>query len=717
MTMPMPAMPVVATPEMEDPAMQGAVAQPAEQKPEEDYSEEEDQQYGRDPYEGDPIDLKLGDVEENAKLVLAIFQLYEQMRAPMEADWQEAEDLYDGKDVLNAQNWPYSSSYNIPEIWRQTESQKALALQAYFGQPRDFEYKPRFSEGLADAQAATGVVRNQIKRYSLRKQLMDFLTEVFIPGVSYLTYDWHVFKTNKMKITKLGDTEKPSWKREPEEVYVSSPCLEYLDHWKVYCSPFTPNIQDSPYAFVCQRVTGDYLITQVNSNKYDQAAVEKALESGDSADFVEGRQYEFGSEEEQFNEGTFQEIKCYTNGGIEYVILNSKEGPVIVRQRRCVFPEIPIFNLTNYGKPTQHHGKGEPMLLKEDSKLLHDLVSMMVDGAHFGLNPSWLAEEDMRKQLENMFMAPGTIVFGKPGSVQPFPSNVKTDQLMHLIGFVREWMQSQTGMTNEVTGIGSRQRTATGLARLQQAASARIEQKTLYWTPVFEKIYMTLHKLNAAFLNKEYAAEIEGADGKMAYARYVDPTAFNAEVDVEVLLPDTMDAPQEKQAKAMQLLQIAQGNPQINQEPILELLAVAFDIPKRSLIVDPAATQSDALYENEDLLSTGYIADPKPTDDHGLHWRVHTLALRTPEIAANRAARMALTKHMEKHQKYLSQMQQMQAQNQMAAQGAGMGEPGAGQDAGAGVRGEASARTESMFNNGQAGAAQAGAMQQRRQIQ
>jgi len=660
----------------------------------------------------DPISEEYRKPERTTRLVTKlrdIFGAYADARQKhVEGMWDISEKLYLGQDTETS-NWPYAANYKINEIFRQCESQKAIASGALFGQPKWFEYEPRTAGQVSQANVATRVVHHQVQTLGHDKELFKWVHEVFKYGTTYLQYGWSNFKRNRLKITKVTDAERGTdrYTREVEEQWHGGPFLEYVNPWKVYHADDVDDIKDSPWVIIREPVSAEYLITQVTEGHFDEDEVKKVLRNANALapDFDD--HLRSAVDADIVGDPRFELRTHWSNGGWVYTTVAED---FVVQARRHPFGTVPLWNMRNYQQAGFAYGISEPWLLYYAQLLLRDICSMWVDSIHYRLQPMFIVKEYLRNQWEQTGFRPGATIFAeRPGEdVSPISTTSGGFELQNSAEWVRRGMMLETAMTDEVTGQGSRHRTATGLARLQEAASARAELKISQWEPLFREVYGTLYSLNSHYLDHKVALKVYGTDGAEAFDHW-GPENFEGDVGVKVQLPRMMTPPAERQRTLLLLYQQVLQRPDLwNVEAIQEELARAFEfIEPRRLIASPARTQEDALYENSDWLATGFIAEPLPQDNHALHLKAHAYLGLIPESQERTEAELQqLKRHLERHKMFLSQMQAASG----GAPPAGIGETPVADTTSRETRGEATGRAEAAMGPGQMGGEQQGAL-------
>ena len=633
----------------------------------------------------------------------------------IETMWDLSEKIYLGKDD-EISNWPYAANYKINEVFRQVESQKAIASGMLFGQPKWFEFTPRVGGQENQANTATRIVHHQLKTLGLDRELFKWIHEIFKYGTGYLQYGWASLKRSKRKFTKVLDEDlKPgtvAYQKQFEELSHGGPFLEWVNPWKVYHADNVDDIADSPWTIIREPVSAEYLITQAIEGHFDENQVRLCLKNSNtlSNDFSSDNHLSSIVDADIVGNPEFELRTHYSNGGWCYTTVGED---MVVQARRNPFGVVPMFSIRNYQQAECAYGISEPWLLYYEQMLLRDVCSMWVDSIHYRLQPMFVVRESLRNQWEQTGFRPGATVFtDRPTEdVHPLPTTAGGFELQNSAEWVRKNMALETAMTDEVTGQGSRHRTAMGLMRLQEAAGARTELKIAQWEPIIREVYGTLYQLNAHYLNHQIALRVYGTDGAEAFGHY-GPENFSGDVDVEVQLPRTMTPPAERQQKLLLFYQQVLQRPDLwNVEAIQEEMARAFEfVEPRRLIASPARNQEDALYENADFLATGFITPPLPQDNHQLHLKTHAVVTLVPQFGEKTPEEMnSFKRHIMRHQQFLAQLQAAGGMTG-GAPPAGIGqEPVADTTSGA-VRSEVTNRTEAAIGPGQMGAEQQGVL-------
>lgn len=657
---------------------------------------------GQPPILDEVFDKEGGDLSLLAQRVLALFTRYEQARADVaEGAWELSENLYDGK--VDNRSFPYGSVYEIREVFRQVEASRALSAVQLFGQRKRFKYLPLQPEGEEDALRATAAVVRQLKTFRLNRQLLRWVSMPPKVGTSYLFEGWANYRRIKRKLTQLHDVDAGLFDRLTEEVKHGGPWLEWIDHWKMFVWPWIEDMEDQRCVFMRELVDGEYLRTMVREQEFDKGQVETAIESGGRADKQEFRRGEWESNDfEQTGDREFECISCWTSTGWVYTVVND----TIVQAKRTGFDRIPFRALKYYASEGCHYGISEPSILAAEQLFLRDAASMWIDSIHYKLQPMWVANSALKNVWKNHSFRPGGVIWvdGKPDEqIKALTTPQDTFQLQSVMETIRRYMQNDTSMTDEMTGLGSRHRTATGMMQLQQSASMRHKLKLIEWQEDLEQVYLDLYEMDGQFLNEDVFARVESSTGEEVPGSY-GPQIFTQEVEVELNMPDSTESPALRQQRIVPFLQLAMQRPDIVNLPyVLEEAALAFEFRNpRKLVVNHALTQQDVFQELSDWLKYGVLADPLPSDDHQTYMQVYTWFTQSAQYQGlDEAHKQVFERHVAIREKYLEQM--------MAAQGGGGQQlPDQGMGPQYPVSDEANARTNAMTNNAQVGAQQQG---------
>ena len=601
------------------------------------------------------IDPEIAKVEEET--VNNLMTRYDQYKTWREGHqepiWEATFRAYRGKAPDSF--YPYQSIYILKEVFKQVEALKPQLADILWPDDRKFEYQSKSDEGSEYAQKSTLVVEDHIKRFNLDQEGLKWLDQCPIWGVSYLRYGWSQYKHIKRKVVKQHSEEKNLWKRETEEEPWDGPSLEWIDPWKVYTDPYVEDIRESPVCVIREMVSGSFLKTMVKEGHYDIDAIQRAykevvgahtLKADSAQQQVEGVEYWLRS----INDiDEYEQLHFYTNDGFEYVILG---GKILVMGRRCLYGHAPILTLKDYPQPGEHYGLGEPWVLMHDQEFLNDLSSAFMDHIHFNLQPGWKVADTERKNWDYTEFKPGmTVYLSDINKAEMMDSRPLTVDWINTLDFVQRRMELHTGITQESAGTGSDQSTATGIVRLQNAASLRFKHKIRWFLPAFRELYAVLYDLEYRFLDQEVAIKMEGAhDGKYLFSK-AGPEVFAPDVDVDVVLPPGLESDQERQQKWLNLWQMLGQDPRVDAEgPFCEMLR-AFKIknPKKWWL-SSMQTQQNILDEIKDLEMHGCMRDAKPSDNHQLYIQMLQMFMATPKFSAmNPIAQGAVSYRLEQH--------------------------------------------------------------------
>lgn len=668
-------------------------------------------------YQAQPLIQELQDDERALETVTSIEGLFNAYRSAPERQsqeliWNACTNAYKG---VRPKNTPLGTYYNIREIFRQVETLKPQLNNQFFGGEALFKYKARFAEFEDQSAAGSAVVHDQIQRFHIERELRKWVSLGVKLGTGYLAYEWRKYQHFSMKISQLHAPQtEPVWERETTEMEQGAPGVEALSPRCVYVHPGVGDVRSSPAVFVTKTVSAADLKTLVREGWLDLTRTREAVEAGSSGSAERSSADGVGLGVERWgrvhsvldgDEG-YQLVVCYLSNGMEYAVLNDKH---LVRAQMCPYGQIPMLNLRNYPQEDEHWGIPEPLLILADQELLNDFMALYVASVHWSYTPMWMMTNQVAKSWGNTAWKPGgKLVVGGPNEFNEIKSltaemRPTAMDLAQQAPFILGNMKLATGVTDELSGAGSGQKTATGVVRMQEAAGIRMQDKVREWMPEFSDLYKAFYNLNAMYLDEEWAVRVAGEDGRDVFKRY-SPDNFEADVDVQVELANVMETGPEAANNMRTLFPLLNQHPLIEQTWLIKKLLKAHGERKPQQGLANSMTQSrDAVGENRQALAVGYLAEPKAGDDHLMHLEIHTNFMATPafqQLAAQKPVwAYALESHAAIHQAYVEAQQKAQAQAaQTSQQPAGPGSPVP----------EADQRTEMMFDNAATGAAQQG---------
>lgn len=615
--------------------------------------------------------------------------------------WDRIYDSYHGLSDDN--NFPYASNYKIRETFRQIETLKPQISDLLLPDDNLFEYKSTSDANIDDALAATSIVHQHIETHKLRGAIQGWLDDAIQWGTSYLEFGWSEYEDLERVIAiehDIQDDGSKQWKRNSSIQVKEGPKLRHLNHWQVYTDPFTEDLRDSPYVFVRKIVSGTWCKQKIVEGHFDKKVVQKLLSDtkGGRPNQTRGN-LNAAAAHDMLDEdirniqdnSEFELLTCYTNNGWVYSVLQD----VIVRAQENPYDRAPILTLRNYPQTGEHYGISEAEVIYGDQMLVDDMASMWVDTVHTTLNPAWIVDATERKNWSITSMRPGAVAyFNNIENIKPVPVTPTTFEIQNSMGFALQRMQLGTGVTDETSG-SSKQRTASGIARLQDAAGVRIRHKVKYFGPVFGELYRIIYNLEGQFLDEEVAVRLEGDEATDSF-KVFSPLVFSGQVDVQVVTPNTLTSPQERQSKWASLWQLIGQDPRFDWESVALELLRAYEIKRpRRAIANPARIQEDALSEVKNFLQSGVYPPTKAYDSHQTHIDMMDMIESTDIFST--LPPVFQQNHMYHKQEHMFYVQQQQ---QAAGQLAQVDTTGGGD--------EADLRTEAQFGNAQTGAMQQG---------
>jgi hypothetical protein len=672
----------------------------------------------------EPLDPEYAGTEEQRERAVCrlmdLLRSYKKYREEyVEPIWNETYRAYMG--VPPQDNNPYGSFYHIAEIFRQVEVLKPQLAAQLLPSDQYFRYKPQMATPDADyrAQAATQIVHQHLRSMNCEPELLTWLDNCCVWGISYLMDGWKRYRRTRLKIAKCirkdqDDKPQRAWMRETQDIAEEGVYVKWVNHWQVYVDWRCPNLDDSPGVFLVERVSAEDMKTLVREGELDAKAVEKAIaEGGDSCDewdFRDRPEDEDGRSDSDVHpnkelEGLFTLITVWTNDHMVYSIINQKH---MARAQFNFRQRVPMKVLRNYPQPGQHYGLGEPFMLLWDQKLLDDAASQFIDAGKYALNPMFVVAAEEKKKWQVLSFKPGAAVF--PNNIDKIKAlNVPqlNFPLKDVMDTLRRNMQLASGNTDEMQGI-TRHRTATGVKLLQDAAAMRINHKVRWHMPVFKRLWLDLYTLEAHFLDQDFAVRVRGRDGKEFVDSY-GPNAFEPDVDVSIELPPEMQNDMERRNQALQFYQqtAGSGDPRWKFEGPSRALLEAFGHSdnQEDFVASELEDLKLPVIENDIWRQTGLFPPVRADQNHQVHLQTHQEAAAQAQQAVaagmlDPGALHIIAEHMERHAQYLQQIQQAMAQQAQQAPVQQSGSP----------MPQADMRTEANFANSVTGAAQQGTM-------
>ncbi len=571
-----------------------------------------------------------------------------------------------------------------------------------------FDFMPRLDGFDDDAAGATAIVHDQIDRYGSRAQLHAFVRGYVMWGTAYNMPHWCKFKHVARKMERMDPPEEKTWwKRETNEMVMEAPVAEYIPWWDCFVDPGVEEAKDSPLVIIKKGVSADHLKTLIREGFIDANAVRGAIDPAKGGSEGSYRSSEpsgnpaqmlgYGGDDFDFldeDEGIHEMLTCWDQNGRIYVVLDQKH---LLRASATEDGKIPIVTLRNYPQAQEHFGIGEISTIIEDQAFMNELTELYRQQQFFGLPMYTVPFAEKENFHAAVFKPGGSILVNQPGSIGllPQPASPASMVLSQSVGWVEEGASLTSGITPQVGGSGAETKTATGIVRLQNAAQKRFEYKITIAIPAFREIYQWLYDLNARHNNEVYAMRIEGKDGGNVFAHY-PPTVFEPNIDVYVEIGGGVGI---EQANGwLNGYKVIGQDPLVNRQPLIDEFLRASGVKRiKRFRASSANALGDALLEDQQLMQTGVIADPKPGDDHQTHFTSQSQFEQTPQFQMLLPEIQARHRdHVAQHQTFLQQEQQSNAQAQQAqTTPQGPGATGAGP--------EANQRAQAMMDMAQTG--------------
>lgn len=648
---------------------------------------------------------------EVAEKMWSQFQLFKTTPQRLDAEmrWRTAEKLYHGYKVTNDRH-----EVVIREAWRQLRTWLVQMSKGLTASDQLFKAEARL-EGFEDqAEGATAVIHDQLKRSGSRQQMDLFLKCVGVYGVGYIVPGFRRFKSVRYKMSPMyAPTGAEWWDTETSEVVENMPYLECISPWDVFTHPKVGDAAQSPFVFIYREVAPDGLKTLIREGWIDADATRQAVEDGTGVtqlhpvrgDVVQ----DFDLTYLDNNDRPHEMIIAWGNGW-EFVVL---DGEHLLRAMPLQDGQTPIISAQFDPMPDRHYGECLMTLIGDEQRVVNQLVAFMLGNMALTANPILISKRgsDAKKNWNNATIRAGGVCIecDNPSDIQALQipqinSGVKND-----IEFWQGHQREQTGINDRISGLGANSGTATGATQLSGAASEVLEYQVRLLMPAFEKMYRSMYNLNARHLDQAYFMRVIGADGGNVFARYT-PEIFTPDVDVNIEVGGGAN-PQAAMTAGNNFKLLAQVPGFSAVELGKEVLRSSGVDRINKFLTNSTNSQGDALGENAQWQTTGILAEPKPSDNHAVHLQIHGMMKQSPEYAMIAMQYpwyvQSLDAHVAVHQQFMQQAQGANAhmqQQPISAMGNGQGVNGGATP----VEQNANNAANQMFNMGATGAAQNG---------
>lgn len=640
-------------------------------------------------------DADLYDDDRKTEVVKRIYSTFEQYRdcderQEMEWKWRMVHDHYFGLRQTNS-----IFEYQIREVYRQVQTTIAQVSEVLLGGDEIFNFKARQPGFDDDAEGATAIVMDMLERFGGLQEIEACLQNSIIYGMGYTLEGWRSFRKTQYKAQSMhGDGFETMWERKTNEVIENAATLESIPPWCVYSHPAVPDIRNSPMAFLYRGGSAGDLKTLIREGYIDAQATKEAIENGGSTPNVNRQSSPVRHwNDTQFldtDENTHEILYCWDFSGWHYIIL---DGKWIVRAMPIEGDgQYPLRGWPNDQHAETHWGQPDPLLILEEQKLLNEITSLYVKSIWLAL-PRFKIKQNVRQRYDDQTLKPGgRLVVDDMEDIHMIETNAAVPQMQEVCNWILSNMQAASGSSKEIAGTGSDQKTATGLVRLQNAASKRFQHKIRLMVPVLKGAMRGLYDLCARYCEEEYSFKIAGEEGGAVWKHY-DPKVFSPNIDVQVEVGT--GAGPEQATQLMEALKLAAGNPLIQAQELWSEFFKALGLKRvKRFFANTIQTQGDITKQFEMLMTTGIIEDAKPSDNHQMCLTILGALLTQYGPMMPPDAMMRGQERLQQHQAYLQAMMA-----QMGAQVGGPSQPGSGPPPDAGeVGNEANGRANGRFN-------------------
>lgn len=620
--------------------------------------------------------------------------------------------------------------YKLTAAWRMSDNPDEVAFHEIFRQVEtmlpqfkglnltDWKFAAREPGGEKNAAAATAVVKDMYTRYGSILNERDCKKMMVMHGNAYLVPTQSRFKRTAYKLKPLHGSDEPTeWARITSEVIEEGACLRHVLTADVYTHPKVREAKDSPAVFIREGFSADAMKTQVREAYLDPDATKEAI------DAMQGN---FQAHEAHQGDPTYdylslhgeeelhEYITVWTSDGWEYVICDQK---FLLRAQKLANGKIPIVTFTLYPTAGEHYSEGLPTKLAPEQRVINQMMTYSLGQSAFAANPVLMAKRgsSVAREFENLSIVPGTVMVVESMDAAQYLA-YPTGTLAvgrEMVEFMEAHMKDATGITDRLSGAGPSTGTATLGVSLIKAATERLSYMVDGLVPIYQQIHRWMYNLCARHLNKVYAVRVAGKDGE-EFPTHYKPEIFIPDVDALVEI-GSATGPDVVNMRA-NIFKIIAAVPGYDVLKLADWVLKGADDQMRVEDFHQSSPnqQGDALQETQQIMmadgspSSGFIADPRPSDNHQIHMGIHQMAMQSQAfMMLPPAFQMAMQNHMAIHQAYLQQQMAANAQAQqqeMLQQGGGQG-VGGGATA---VQQGANRKANAMFGMDQRGAAQNG---------
>lgn len=609
------------------------------------------------------------------------------------------------------------------EVFRQLAVLQTKLAKPLIWPDQPFNYEAANEEGMDKAKGATRVVVDQIKRFKLKKEIKNAgIKDSTLYGTGYVVPGWADFKLTRHRFHNMVSEDSEPWqKRESFEVNYNGPMVQRLAPWDLFSDPYVDDAKDSDAVFEPRMYSGAAFKTAIRNKYMDAAAVYEAVGQNDEGNPATFNRYQppFGFEQDEYLNGLtggVPVLRCWTQDGMEYIIVNEKK---IVRAMPLDHGKIPVVTFKPIPIPGRHWGIPVPMIIMGEQVFKNELWAMISRSMRFAV-PLLAGTKEAVRNYNAKRIEPGTAVeVTNQDDLKALTTGAlpALSAFLQLDGVTSNDMARATGITDILSGTGtSGTTTASAQLGLEAQGTDRLQDIVNELEPSFAETWMWLYDLNATHPAAPgsvqgqgdphglyaYRVKVGGLDGGNAFS-YYETDLFGCDVGVSVQLGSQtgLEITNARLNVAKNIL----GLPFIDQiEMVKWVLESTGDPHPERFIVSQQQMQTDVLEAIELIKLTGLVPTVKPNDNHQLWVTMLQMFTQSMDFGMlNPMTQRNVEGLLAHHLEFTAQMEQA---NEAMQQAPGLIQP-------PGAQGPAQQQgnniAESMIGMGQLGANQQGA--------
>lgn len=513
-----------------------------------------------------------------------LFEATKRWRQPYEDRWKKFYKIY--RSFRDQTLYPFKSSLFVPYTFSIVESVVPKMLGMIFNTRPIISVQARQGASMDLATVMERLLEYQLddERLEFFSKNLEFFKECAVYGTSFLKV-----------IPKFLDDDLVSFN------YIDA---EPIDLFNVFPDYRAKSIRRMKYIIQLSYMDLEELKTLESQGFYKNVGeVENYIESMINVDlYKKGRLTDIGIMDEYGFQADRKIIevleywdrdKIYTIGA-KKVILKEEDNP---------FDGLLPFVMARY-VPVQHelYGIGIPEIANDLQEELNTVRNQRMDNVNLIINRMFIANKYADINLDQLVSYPGNVILTNDiNAIQALDTRDITKSAYMEEEIIKHDLDNATGEFMYMRGAPpERRETATGIVRLQQAATARFDTivKLLEFTVIRHLAKMFLW-LDYQFLPKE---ELQKILGEEDYQKLNAEAFYGQPVDVmlkqynfQPMGSSTTAIKEVRIQQTMQAYKLFQNDPMINQVELKKMVLDVLEIKNQSkLLVPPPTTPTAA---------------------------------------------------------------------------------------------------------------------------